>query len=436
MWDVAQTMAIAIAVAMVDVGLIGKHIVPAYFAAAVICLSIVVPLSFLVCKISKREQNKAAQRDSDAQPQTISRNLLLLFLGCVILMMTILLYLPRNALIVIGVCLVCRYYYQLYRRSRYATSTTKQQVPKGLSDIMNNPQVTLVCIGAITGVIIGRHLVTTDTNLALCNDVTHPDAAVTACTTLINSGNAQPVVFMKRGVAYLNTNRLDQAMADMNRSLSVNPRYVQSLALRGTISLIQGQTGDALRDFDHALQINTLRDTKFIAGLLYARGLARFYATSPAAAIDDLVSAIQQDQPNDSKILEVIWLHLARVRSGQDDQDEFERNTNDLLESKWPAPILALYRDKGTADDVFSKAKTGTADEQADQVCDANFYIAEFYLSRNMKLEAKPLFQAATSTCSKKDLERSFAITELLALDGSNASPVHAAPTVPQTPKH
>ena len=142
--------------------------------------------------------------------------------------------------------------------------------------------------------------------------------------------------------------------------------------------------------------------------------MSKFYALSPASAIDDLIEAIKYDVLADE---EVMWLHLARVRAGQDDRQEFENNSNSLLSGKWPAPLVALYRDKGTVEDVFAKAKIGEASDQVDQLCGANFYTAEWYLTKNMGAKAKHLFQVAKDTCPKVDPEGMFARSELAALD-------------------
>lgn len=131
--------------------------------------------------------------------------------------------------------------------------------------------------------------------------------------------------------------------------------------------------------------------------------------------IDDFRAAIRNNTDRDSVGLWILWLHIARLRSGQQDND-IEISGSLVPEGKWPAPLMALYRGEGTVEEVFSKAKDGNATEQADQMCDANFYTAEFYLLQGMKEKARPLFQAAIDTCPKIDLELAMAKAELKAL--------------------
>jgi lipoprotein NlpI len=265
--------------------------------------------------------------------------------------------------------------------------------------------------------------------VAQCSDINQVDTAITACTTLINENSSDPMLFIKRAVVNMKLDKPEQAIEDLNRSIVLKPNGSLPLTLRDTVYLAKGQYNDAIHDLDLAVQFNTLKNNKYMAALLLQHGTAKFYVASPAAAIDDLVSAVQQ---NSTDIFSVMWLHIARVRAGQDDHQELEHNSDALLGGAWPAPVLALYRGKVNVDEVFAKAKVGDAAKQLDQMCDANFYTAELYLTRNMKAEAHPLFQAAQSTCPRSVPERSFAQTELTILDRDMQQPTSTvSPALP-----
>jgi len=265
-----------------------------------------------------------------------------------------------------------------------------------------------------------------------CGDDTHAEAAIQACTALINLDSANLITFTRRAAAYLKAEKYDQALDDLNHALRLKPDYFPALVMRGEIYLEKGRYSDALGDFDPALKFldavkangNAAEKFRSIgATLFWQRGMAKFYAASPSAAIDDFVNAVQQD-PTDG--LKVIWLHLAATRAGHEIPQEFEHNSDSLLEGKWPAPLVALYRGKATVEDVFAKAKLGgDAAELADQLCDANFYTAQLYLTQNKKAEAQSLFQAARDTC-QKSVEEMPAQSELKGLDdgGQQMMPV------------
>jgi len=238
---------------------------------------------------------------------------------------------------------------------------------------------------------------------------------VQACTAFIEKNSTDSVAYMKRGAGNIAAGNLDQGMKDLTISLSLRPGYTASLVLQGTVYLVRGQYSDAIHDFDRAaLSVTPNSRKEEGAAIFWERGMAKFYWASPAAAIDDLAKAVQYNALGGEP---VIWLHLARVRAGQQDAQEFEQNTAPLMSGKWPGPLIALYSGKETVEDVFVKAKSGTPSDQADQLCDANFYTAEWYLTQNQSAQARPLFQVAKDICPKADVEGMFAQKELAMSD-------------------
>jgi len=257
-------------------------------------------------------------------------------------------------------------------------------------------------------------------NRVECADIKHYETAIDACTTLISFGEQSGEVFNYRGAAYLNAGMYDRGIEDFDSALRLEPNGTMTLVLRGNAYLLKGQYDNAMGNFDKALNTISALDgapnfkahstDKAKATVLFVRGMTKFYSISPLASIDDFATAVKLDSTDSFK---VIWLHLARIRSGQDDNQELEHNSSMVLADKWPAPIINLYRGKATLEEVLAKAKIGNDYMKADQACDANFYVAEFYLQRGMKDEARYLFQAAAKTCHKGNVELGFAGNEL-----------------------
>src|SRR5947209_2749165 len=79
---------------------------------------------------------------------------------------------------------------------------------------------------------------------ANCGLKDNPAVAIPACTALIENSGARPSVLsnllVRRAIAYRQANRMDDAMADVNRAIEVTP---SSLAynIRATIHMHRGK---------------------------------------------------------------------------------------------------------------------------------------------------------------------------------------------------
>jgi lipoprotein NlpI len=147
------------------------------------------------------------------------------------------------------------------------------------------------------------------------------------------------------------------------------------------------------------------------------------YDTKPANAIKACTDLLRVAHATKNKFAidqapyVVLFLHLAHIHAGHDDQQEFERNSLPYLKGNWPAPILALYLGKTTADDVYAKAKPRQVKDDDDQPCEAKFYVGKWYLRNNTKDEAKKAFQSASSTCGADQMEQALARDQLKTLE-------------------
>ena len=107
--------------------------------------------------------------------------------------------------------------------------------------------------------------------------------------------------------------------------------------------------------------------------ILYERGLIHYYTGAYQLARDDLGQALARD-PKDA--YKVIWRHLANLRSRQDDQNELASGMRPKIAGgKWPAPVVDLYINHGTIEDVFAEAAMGSESTERDQACEAQFYV-------------------------------------------------------------
>ena len=61
---------------------------------------------------------------------------------------------------------------------------------------------------------------------------------------------------LSRGSAYLKSNRLDKALMDFDRVVTLYPAYARAYHLRGVVKATRGDDLEALKDFDKAIELD------------------------------------------------------------------------------------------------------------------------------------------------------------------------------------
>jgi hypothetical protein len=108
-----------------------------------------------------------------------------------------------------------------------------------------------------------------------------------------------------------------------------------------------------------------------------------------------------------------IWQHLAYLHSGQDDGKEFAAYATPHLSNEWPSPVFSLFLGTATPDEVYQGAKKGKPADLQNQLCEAEVYVGEWGLLKGQKQPALQVFQAALSTCTQDQIERTIATSEI-----------------------
>jgi lipoprotein NlpI len=214
------------------------------------------------------------------------------------------------------------------------------------------------------------------------------------------------VVYNNRGLVYWARGDADRAIADYNAALKLAPQYVDAFQNRALAYGAKGRIQEALADFGAAISL--LPENAFA---LENRGRTEFHARKLEAAIHDLTQALAFD-PGDGYA--VLWLHIARLRAGQDDAYEFQQNVASVDLTQWPGPILALYLGTKTIDNV--RAAVGAAPDRKTQLawaCEANFYAGLLLRQEKTEASAKLFFKEAETYCTPNSVELIAARAEL-----------------------
>ena len=214
------------------------------------------------------------------------------------------------------------------------------------------------------------------------------------------------------------------------------------------IAARNGKYDDAIRLFTSAINSNELNLTGRAQAYSY-RGIAKATIGDYAGAKEDLdfAVALQSDYAADAyayrgyfemvqgdaqkaaadlaksaelKIwpYNVLWLSLARAKANIPDTDDHSLTANaarlDL--TQWPGAVVKFLMGQEMPADVAMDAQAGDPAKVIERTCDADFYTAEYDLTRNQAAVAKPLFQRAAEKCPFASFERMGATAELMRM--------------------
>ncbi len=281
---------------------------------------------------------------------------------------------------------------------------------------------------------------TTQSDSDVCYDPNASDqATIAACTRFIQSGitgTTLSAAYNNRATGYINTHQDDLALADETQAILNNPNNAQAYGNRGLIYFRKALLSAAILDYTQAIRLKPDYAHAFLN-----RGNAHYANNENDLAVLDYNQAIQLD-PNDAlgyarrgyvfvttarydaaavdlqhaitinprTAYPVLWLHVARMRSGADDKVEFERNTINLSTADWPAQVVTFYLGTMTADAMLASASS------ASRRCEAHFYYGEWLLAKKRAALARTHLQSSAQVCTVTFYEGTAARAELKRL--------------------
>jgi lipoprotein NlpI len=273
----------------------------------------------------------------------------------------------------------------------------------------------------------------------------NPELAIKVCTRLIEfAGLERPELakaYFARAAEWANQGRHDRAIQDLdvaieldqnvpgqylNRALSLSERGEHEGAIRDYAAAIKlapddvrmylGRavewtvTGDykrALADYEEVIR----RQPRNMSGY-FGRGRVRFYAGNFMQAASDFLRAHRLD----ASIYTALWLFLARKRADIAGEQTLAQDAGTSGGAEWPEPVVALYLGKIAPEAVQKAAAHPDPMRQRDRRCEANFYVAEWHLTRGEREVASRLLTDARAGCPTSFMEHEGAVAELRRL--------------------
>jgi lipoprotein NlpI len=227
-----------------------------------------------------------------------------------------------------------------------------------------------------------------------------------ACATVASASGLDDA---NAGLAAAQRGEYDEALRLYSSALAAGDMSPFNVMLayhnRGNTYQSKGDYKRAIVEYDMAIKLQPE-----YAEAYFARGRAHFALAQFAAAVTNFRQSLKLE-PADA--YSVLWLHLARNRSGTADAGEFSRNAATLDRTIWPGPLLDLYLGNTTGQQVRLASTKGDAAAQKETRCEAAFYIGEYQLLAKNPAAAIPLFREAEQSCSYTSDERDAAAVEL-----------------------
>ena len=217
------------------------------------------------------------------------------------------------------------------------------------------------------------------------------------------------VVLSNMGIVHWAEGEPDAAIADYDRALALQPHYADALQNRALAYEAKGRIKDAIAGYGAALALQPGD-----AFALENRGRTELYAGQLKEAVSDFTQALALASGDGYAVL---WLHIARATSGQDDDFEFRQNARSVDLATWPGPILSLYLGTTTFDNL--RLLVDAAPDQGRQTvwaCEANFYGGVLLRLEKSVESASEFFKQAETYCAPSAIERLAAKAELARL--------------------
>lgn len=283
------------------------------------------------------------------------------------------------------------------------------------------------------------------------------------------------VAYLGRGAVYIDQKKYDAAIDDFGAAVKLNPGLAKAytplaqmladrrelvsaekiwgLAIgagtptadayygRGVVRDALGRHSDAQADFGKAIAMGGT--PKALAGYYADRASSHWAAHEPAAALKDYNESLSRDDgaaqayqgrgtveyTNGSldaaqadfakaatlepKVLyHALWLYIVETRLGKDAKGELLHSTDGADLSAWPGPIVKVFRGDAGPDQIVLPPHRETWQTERD-ICEKDFYLAEFALANGDKAKAITLFHDTIATNITEYLEYTAAGYEL-----------------------
>jgi lipoprotein NlpI len=209
-----------------------------------------------------------------------------------------------------------------------------------------------------------------------------------------------PTAYLQRGGIYLSRHDCAHAAADTASALQFKPDDREALALQARVHECLGNYPAAISDYQALAALSP-------NGIIFREEAIAYWITGDFAGAEKPLMQAVAIEPTSAYV--ALWLAVMRARAGDTAQPPAAK----FDEDEWPGPVFALYAGKTTPQAVMAAAGKGSAADVIGHTCEANFYLAEWWLAQKQSATAWPLLAEANAKCPKDFIEHKLAVLEL-----------------------
>jgi lipoprotein NlpI len=234
------------------------------------------------------------------------------------------------------------------------------------------------------------------------------DHAIQSFTAALADGDLNaglvPVAYLDRARIHIQRGDCAQAASDLSEALKVKADYADAYFSLGLTNLCLADQTAAQTNFTRAIELRPTAEGYF------GRSRSLWSIGNFTNAAEDAARALGLSPRN---AYAELWFAMSRQRAGTFDARAFAKNIDVLNWSGWPAPIFLLYEGESKPEDVFLAIGSTQGKLAKERRCEANFYVAEWWIARGDFSVAAPLLEDAKNNCPDDYLEKFAAIVEL-----------------------
>ena len=226
------------------------------------------------------------------------------------------------------------------------------------------------------------------------------DNAIADFTAALSLKDDDADILLARGESHHMNGQYDAAIADFGAALKLKSTAITMLQ-RATSLRAKGDYDLALADYNAALAV---KDSGIESWDIYNdRGLAQFLAGRFDAAAADFDKALTLgSSARTGDVLwmpyQIVWLHVARARAGQNDAEELARNAGKINLKQWPGTLVAFFLGQIKQADLSTPSNHGAMGHG--RACNLLFFTGENALIKKDSAEAARQFQHAREVCN------------------------------------
>ena len=233
-------------------------------------------------------------------------------------------------------------------------------------------------------------------------------------TATIDSGKLRgkdlAAAYADRSSSYSDLDKTAESLKDAEQAIALddgNPGHYRERAIQ---HFKLGDLQKSVADFTRALTLGA--DP---AATYYRRGMTHFYL----GKLDDALSDFEQsltDSDTEARLFSMLWYAWTARQLDKPLPEKLQAEINTNAQGAWPRPALALFTGKLSPADVLKIAESKTGDERVMTLCEAYFYIGQYYLTQKDAATAKTYFEKARDTQVIVYIEHDAAKRELARL--------------------